>query len=982
MKKLNIFFLSICLLIGHFAFGQTSPVTPAFRANTTQHPHYDPLIYNYPGKIGGPDSIYTKRYIDSVFSNIGEIFIPTNGNQLIGSNSIGQGGQFTQETDFDLNGQLITYTDILNALSFGQGHFYYRASGNINAGGIHIDTLSSYLYGAGSLNSGQVIADTTGSALEASKSGPGTPPHYDLKLDIVNQIARFTDAVNYRGIDYNADYIPGIHTLLDKHMGDSLYMSQTGSVTLTGNTTIDPSGGLGAPGLRFNHGSYIDFYDNTNTTFTRFAQQNGEMWLINSGSPPNIPVIKDGQLYNRDSGGIEKPYALQSAVDSVYTNERDVFLIIGQSNAAGVAVTDSSERSISGNIYYYGGNVYPANDPFLGTGENNYQGSMWPSFGNRYTTLNSRKICFVQASKGGSAMIPGNDVLGRGYWANATGGAGSLYPQAATALQHCLDSLGILGYKPVLKGILISQGEADALYIGNGTVTANAYRDTLISVHKRFQKQFYAYNQNLPMFVFRTGIHNPLPDYLNYVRAPQEDAARHDSLLFVVARNAITFGYRHLMNPDTTLNHLHYSPAGYREMGRTGAEDVVLNSKTINPVVRQYLNTGFGGITEPTAFLSTQKSNDTTASINIPIGVIPATRVYEGDIYNSSSHHLNVYLNGTWRQLDNAPIAAIANGGTNNTTYTTNSIPYFDGTKLAEDNLNFYYKASNRQLNVGTTLTPGSLTLTGKLTTTNTIISSTGDISRNAWGTAGPSFLIGQRNVTDTTTTNGSTVTNTVMNAFNTPTLQATLATTGITYTNVANVYIQAAPVAGTNVTITNPYALWVGGGNVRFGQYAAGLAHFNSTGVFSSSTLATGDIANNAVTYGKMQAMTTNKLLGSGSGTAVSEITLGTGFSFSTSTLNYTAPNRSHTIFAPTTGGTVTTVNNQDNIINPAGTLATLTIALPSSPANNDKVYLTFTQAITAITYSNGTVVGVPLSATLGSQWFLTYDSASTTWY
>lgn len=91
---------------------------------------------------------------------------------------------------------------------------------------------------------------------------------------------------------------------------------------------------------------------------------------------------------------------------------------------------------------------------------------------------------------------------------------------------------------------------------------------------------------------------------------------------------------------------------------------------------------------------------------------------------------------------------------------------------------------------------------------------------------------------------------------------------------------------------------------------------------------------------------------------------------------------NRSHTIFSPVTGGTVTTVNNQDNIINPAGTLATLTIALPASPVNNDKVYITFTQAVTAITYSGGTTVGVPLSATLGSQWFLTYDSGTTTWY
>jgi hypothetical protein len=48
--------------------------------------------------------------------------------------------------------------------------------------------------------------------------------------------------------------------------------------------------------------------------------------------------------------------------------------------------------------------------------------------------------------------------------------------------------------------------------------------------------------------------------------------------------------------------------------------------------------------------------------------------------------------------------------------------------------------------------------------------------------------------------------------------------------------------------------------------------------------------IAPNAVTYAKMQAMTANKLLGSGlAGTAVAEITLGTGLSYTGTTLNVT---------------------------------------------------------------------------------------------
>lgn len=61
--------------------------------------------------------------------------------------------------------------------------------------------------------------------------------------------------------------------------------------------------------------------------------------------------------------------------------------------------------------------------------------------------------------------------------------------------------------------------------------------------------------------------------------------------------------------------------------------------------------------------------------------------------------------------------------------------------------------------------------------------------------------------------------------------------------------------------------------------------------------------IAANAVTYGKMQSMTANRLLGSGlTGTSVGEITLGTGLSFTGNTLN-----------AATTGGTITSFSSGD---------------------------------------------------------------------
>lgn len=95
-----------------------------------------------------------------------------------------------------------------------------------------------------------------------------------------------------------------------------------------------------------------------------------------------------------------------------------------------------------------------------------------------------------------------------------------------------------------------------------------------------------------------------------------------------------------------------------------------------------------------------------------------------------------------------------------------------------------------------------------------------------------------------------------------------------------------------------------------------------------------------------------------------------------------YSAIKLSHTIFTPTTGGTVNLVNQQYNIINPAGALLALTVSLPSSPANNDVVFIKFTQNVTTVTYTNGTVVDGITAPTAGGLTVLTYDAGTASWY
>ncbi len=92
---------------------------------------------------------------------------------------------------------------------------------------------------------------------------------------------------------------------------------------------------------------------------------------------------------------------------------------------------------------------------------------------------------------------------------------------------------------------------------------------------------------------------------------------------------------------------------------------------------------------------------------------------------------------------------------------------------------------------------------------------SVGDSSQSAWGTSGIQLKVAAGTYTDSSTAVSGTATNAVFNSFSTPTLAAS--NTGVTTTNAATLYVQGAPAAGTNQTITNPYALWIDDGTSRF---------------------------------------------------------------------------------------------------------------------------------------------------------------------
>lgn len=88
------------------------------------------------------------------------------------------------------------------------------------------------------------------------------------------------------------------------------------------------------------------------------------------------------------------------------------------------------------------------------------------------------------------------------------------------------------------------------------------------------------------------------------------------------------------------------------------------------------------------------------------------------------------------------------------------------------------------------------------------------------------------------------------------------------------------------------------------------------------------------------------------------------------------------HTIFTPSTGGTVNLVKNSYNAINPSGAIIALTVNFPPTPSDGDFVEIKYDQGVTTITYTGGTIAGGTSSAALGAYVKFTYDSGTSKWY
>jgi len=86
---------------------------------------------------------------------------------------------------------------------------------------------------------------------------------------------------------------------------------------------------------------------------------------------------------------------------------------------------------------------------------------------------------------------------------------------------------------------------------------------------------------------------------------------------------------------------------------------------------------------------------------------------------------------------------------------------------------------------------------------------------------------------------------------------------------------------------------------------------------------------------------------------------------------------------FVPLTGETIApTANCGLAVVEPAGTLAALTVTLPQNPVENQQFRLFTSQTLTALTLGGGTVVNGPTTLAANASFSLVYSKITSKWY
>jgi hypothetical protein len=250
----------------------------------------------------------------------------------------------------------------------------------------------------------------------------------------------------------------------------------------------------------------------------------------------------------------------------------DVFLIAGQSNAVGVVDhPDTRPRVPLGIAWQFTADGRGPRQAF-DISRANARGA-WPEFALTYNARTGHQIAFVQTAVGSTSQTAAC-YRRNGNWDDPAAG-GNLWAQSVSGLESAMAELKQSGRRPVFKGVLWVQGEADGRCINRGQIVPADYQHALRSMIARYRSQLGA---NMPFYIFRTG------DFAREneagfvaVRQSQEQIAASDSHSLIVFRGAEKFAAEGQMNhaPNGKVSPVHYSQRAYDEMGAAAATTII-----------------------------------------------------------------------------------------------------------------------------------------------------------------------------------------------------------------------------------------------------------------------------------------------------------------------------------------------------------------------------------------------------------------------
>jgi hypothetical protein len=166
----------------------------------------------------------------------------------------------------------------------------------------------------------------------------------------------------------------------------------------------------------------------------------------------------------------------------------------------------------------------------------------------------------------------------------------------------------------------------------------------------------------------------------------------------------------------------------------------------------------------------------------------------------------------------------------------------------------------------------GQVTGTGNIVTTGNVVTDqivvTGSVSNPSWTTTGIAVRSVASTYTDSSTLAAGTAASNHINVLSQPTIAG--ANVSQVTTAAATLYIAAAPAAGTNMTITNPYALYVAAGNVTAVANVSGGNLLTAGLISATGNITGGNVLGGALVNATLHSGTTVSVTGTITGASV----------------------------------------------------------------------------------------------------------------